>query len=76
MRFSAISSRVKSWVSSSTLGGSLETVAAAEDVANEGVDEPHRKTLPRDCQNEEDELGTDAVLRELASSLSTAAFTR
>ena len=79
MRFSAISSRVKSWVSSSTLGGSLVVVegrgAAADDGIN-GVDELHRKTLPKDCQNVEDVFGIEAILSDAASSLSTAAFTR
>lgn len=76
MRFSAISSRVKSWVSSSTLGGSLVRVAGPAGDERDGVAGPQRKTLLRDCQNEEDALGMAAGLSDLASSLSTAAFTR
>lgn len=78
MRFSAISSRVKLCVSSSTFDGSLETVAGREGAVDviEGPEGLQRKTLPRDCQNEEEELGMEAGLREMASWLSTAAFTR
>ena len=78
MRFSAISSRVKSWVSSSTLDGSLEMAAGrvgAEAMNVEGV-ELQRKTLPNDCQNVEVELGIVPILRVLESSESTAALTR
>jgi hypothetical protein len=38
--------------------------------------ELHRKTLPKDCMKDEVELGMEAILRELARSLSTAAFTQ
>lgn len=51
-------------------------MAAALVGVREGVAELQRKTLERDCQNVEDELGMEAVLRVMASSLSTAAFTR
>jgi len=37
---------------------------------------PQRKTLPKDCQKLEVELGIEATLRELERSLSTAALTR
>lgn len=78
MRFSAISSRVKLCVSSSTLEGSLLSVAgrvgAVDDI--DEADELQRKTLPKDAQKEDDELGMEAGLRVLASWLSTAAFTR
>lgn len=79
MRFSAISSRVKSWVSSSTLDGSLETAAgrvgAVEGNKFGGV-ELQRKTLPKDCQKVEVELGMEPILSELERSESTAALTR
>lgn len=45
------------------------------DMNVEGV-ELHRKTLPKDCQNVEVELGIAPILRVLESSESTAAFTR
>lgn len=79
MRFSAISSRVKSCVSISTVDGSLDTAAgrvgAAVDGTN-GVVEDQRKTLPKEDQIEEVLLGMGAVLRELDRSVSTAALTR
>lgn len=79
MRFSAISSRVKSWISSSTLDGSLETAAgrvgAVEDNDVDGV-VLQRKTLPMDCQKVEVELGIEPILRELERSESTVALTR
>lgn len=80
MRRSAISSRVKSCVSSSTLAGSLFTVAgrwavAAPAAARAGV-ELHRKTLEKDFQKEAEAPGIAATLRELARSLSTVALTR
>lgn len=79
MRFSAISSRVKSCVSSSTFEGSLATAAGREAVAVEDAKEGaelQRKTLPKDCQNEAEEPGMEAVFKELARSVSTAALTR
>lgn len=45
-----------------------------EDMKPEG--ELQRKTLLKDCQKVEDELGIEAILRELERSLSTAALTR
>ena len=81
MRFSAISSRVKSCVSSSTLEGSLVTAAGlvgaalAEDT-RVGDDGPQRKTLLKDCQKVAEALGMEATLRELARSLSTVGLTR
>ena len=78
MRRSAISSRVKSCVSSSTLAGSLFTVAGRWDVAapaRVGV-ELHRKTLEKDFQKEAEAPGIAVTLRELARSLSTVALTR
>lgn len=78
MRFSAISSRVKSCVSISTFEGSLE-IAAGRTGAEEGLKvcaELQRKTLPKDPQKEEVEPGIEAVLSELESSVSTAALTR
>lgn len=78
MRFSAISSRVKSCVSISTVDGSLATAAGRTGVVV-GIkpdDELHRKTLPKDWMKDEVELGMEAVLSEFARSLSTAAFTR
>lgn len=78
MRFSAISSRVKSWVSSSTFDGSLETAAGRVGVVEgnnvDGV-ELQRKTLPKDCQKVELELGIEPILRELERSESTVALT-
>ena len=78
MRFSAISSREKSCVSSSTVDGSLETAAGRMGIEGwaKAVDELQRKTLPNDCQKDEVELGIEAVLRELARSVSTAALTQ
>ena len=79
MRFSAISSRVKSWVSNSTLDGSLEMTAGRTGVelaAEENADGvPQRNTLLKDFQNDS-ELGIGADLIEFARSLSTAALTR
>jgi hypothetical protein len=78
MRFSAISSRVKSCVSISTVDGSFVTAAGRIGVVvgiKPGA-ELHRKTLPKDCTKDEVELGMEAILSELARSLSTAAFTR
>ena len=81
MRFSAISSRVKSCVSSSTLEGSLVTAAGlvgaalAEDT-RVGDDGFQRKTLLKDCQKVAEALGMEAILRELARSLSTVGLTR
>lgn len=49
-------------------------MGAVDDI--DEADELQRKTLPKDAQKEEDELGMEAGLRELASWLSTAAFTR
>lgn len=79
MRFSAISSRVKSWVSSSTFEGSLATAAGREGWVVEDMkdgDELQRKTLPKDCQKEAEGLGMEAGFKELARSVSTAALTR
>ena len=79
MRFSAISSRVKLCVSSSTFEGSLDTAAGRVEWEWEIVvidDEFQRKTLPRDCQKVEEVLGIEAGLRVLASWVSTAALTR
>lgn len=79
MRFSAISSRVKSWVSSSTLDGSLDTAAGrAGAVEGNNVDgfEFQRKTLPNDCQKLAVELGIVPILRELERPESTVALTR
>ena len=79
MRFSAISSRVKSWVSSSTLDGSLETVVGrvgAVEGNNVGGVELQRKTLPNDCQKVDVELGMAPILSEFERSESTAALTR
>ena len=69
---------MKSCVSISTVDGSF-VIAAGRIGVVLGIKpdvELHRKTLPKDCMKEEVELGMEAVLRELARSLSTAAFTR
>ena len=78
MRFSAISSRVKSCVSISTVDGSFATAAGRVGVVvgMNPADELQRKTLPKDCMKDEVELGMEAILSELARSLSTAAFTQ
>lgn len=79
MRFSAISSWVKSCVSISTVEGSLDTAAGREGVDEEGVkigEELQRKTLPKDDQRVELEFGMEAILKELERSVSTAALTR
>ena len=78
MRFSAISSRVKLWVSISTVDGSLVTAAGRAGVTEETMsdEELQRKTLPRDPQKDEVELGIEATLRELERPVSTAALTR
>lgn len=83
MRFSAISSRVKSCVSSSTLAGSFggsvtgRLVAGSKPGVVVGVEEePQRKMLLKDCQSVAEELGTEAILRDSARSRSTAALTR
>jgi hypothetical protein len=74
MRFSAISSRVKSCVSISTFEGSFE---AARRDGRSGVWEVlQRKGLLRDFQSEALVLGIDAGFRVAARSLSTAALTR
>lgn len=74
MRFSAISSRVKSWVSISTLDGSLEMAAGAVDT--DLCEELHRKTLLNDWKKDVVDVGIAAGLRDSARSLSTAAFIR
>ena len=56
-----------------TVVGRVGAVDAAG--AKEGA-EDQRKTLLKDCQKEADALGMQAILRELARSLSTAALTR
>lgn len=79
MRFSAISSRVKSCVSSSTLDGSLEIAAGrvgTVEASNVDGVELQRKTLPKDCQKEDVELGMVPILSVFESSESTAALTR
>lgn len=78
MRFSAISSRVKSCVSISTLDGSLEIMVGAvvEREVERVCDELQRKTLPMDGNQDVEELGMAAGLRDSARSLSTAALRR
>jgi len=56
-----------------TAAGRIGAVAASG--AKEGP-EDQRKTLLKDCQKEADALGMEAILRELARSLSTVALTR
>lgn len=51
-------------------------IAGPNEVESDGVVWPQRKTLLRDCHKLEVVLGMAAGLSELASSLSTAAFTR
>ena len=85
MRFSAISSRVKSCVSSSTLDGSLVTAVGRGGAIVLGSPEElvrglllvelHLNMLPMEEKSDDDELGTTAGLRDSARSLSTAAFT-
>lgn len=74
MRFSAISSRVKSCVSISTLEGSLVRVAGRIGAGT--VDVLQRKTLPKDSQKEDEVPGIEATFKELARSTSTAALRR
>lgn len=81
MRFSAISSRVKLCVSSSTFEGSLVAAGRVGFVVLDDVDgmnpvegELQRNTLPSDCQKEDVEAGMEAVLRVAESSVSTAAL--
>lgn len=84
MRFSAICSRVKLCVSSSTVEGNFVTaVGRASAVPSPAaaavelvvvVEDDHRNTLPSDCQKDEFEAGMDAVLSELERSVSTAAL--
>lgn len=78
MRFSAISSRVKSCVSISTVDGSLDITAGRVGGAEgaKGVVVLQRKTLPKDVQIEELVPGIEASLRESARSVSTAALTQ
>lgn len=79
MRFSAISSRVKSCVSISTVDGSLDIIAGragVEEVVLKPGEVLQRKTLPKEPMNEDVELGMEATLSELESSVSTAALTR
>jgi hypothetical protein len=83
MRFSAISSRVKSCVSSSTLDGSLDIMVGREDVigAESAVDvvrayvELWRKILPNP-RKEVGELGMEEAFSDSARSLSTTALRR
>lgn len=79
MRFSAISSCVKSWVSNSTFVGSLLRVAGrVGTVVVEGSRAGgvlQRNTLPTDCQKDAAEVGMEAGRRDLARPLSTAALT-
>lgn len=82
MRFSAISSRVKSWVSSSTFDGSLLTAGREGSIVLDNPElirglllEPQRSMLLSEENHEDDELGMIAGLRDSARSLSTAAFT-
>lgn len=78
MRFSAISSCEKSWVSISTVEGSLFN-AAGRVGAVVGMKEDagfQRKTEPKEDQKVEVELGIEAVLRLLERSLSTVALRR
>lgn len=56
-----------------TAAGRVGAVAVVG--AKEGA-EDQRKTLPKDCQKEAEALGMEAILRELARSLSTVALTR
>lgn len=79
MRFSAISSRVKSCVSISTVEGSLDIIAGragVEDKVLKPGEVLQRKTLPKEPMKDDVELGMEATLSELESSVSTAALTR
>lgn len=51
-------------------------VGAAATVVGDMEEELQRKTLLKDCQKEAEALGMEAILRELARSLSTVALTR
>lgn len=54
----------------------IAAVRVGAVVGTKEVVELQRKTLPKEDQNVELELGIEAVLRELERSLSTVALTR